>query len=248
MAGAIAPELAMWDDHALLVPIIFGVIIMTVLLHGLSLGPLARRLGLAHEEGNGILVVGASMWAVSMCQHLAQAGANVILADTRYRFVSRARLEGLEVHHGDVLEEEAAMELPMERVSWVFAATDEDAYNSLVCLRFGPELGREQVLQLTTTVGEGGKEAALHMMGRNPWGEEATHREITSRFWRGAMFKTTTISDSFPWEDLKANNPGSMFLFCVIGRRLQVLTSNQVPPNGAKVIFLAAPAVVTTTT
>ena len=51
-------------------------IIVTVLLHGLSLGPMARRMGLAHEEGSGILVVGASMWAVSLCQHLAEAGAN----------------------------------------------------------------------------------------------------------------------------------------------------------------------------
>ena len=113
------------------------------------LRPLARHLGLAASEGKGILIVGASLWGLSLAQALARAGADVVLADTRYRRVSRARMEGLEVHHGDVLAEEAAMELPMERVSWVLSAADDDAYNALVCLRFGSELGREHTLQLT---------------------------------------------------------------------------------------------------
>ena len=138
VAGAFAPDLLAhgYDDAELLVPIIFGVIITTVVLHGLSLGPLARRMGLAHEEGTGILIVGAATWVVALAQHLAKAGAEVILVDNRYRRVSRARQEGLDVHYGDVLAEESAMEIPMESVSYVLASTDDDAYNSLVCLRF----------------------------------------------------------------------------------------------------------------
>ena len=127
-------------------------------------------------------------------------------------------LEGLEVHHGDVLEEEAAMELPMEQVSWVMAATDDDAYNALVCLRFGPELGREHCLQLAPTVTKGAKEAAAHMKGRAAWGERATAREITGRFWRGGSFKTTAISGSYSFEDLKEQNRGALFLFYVLGK------------------------------
>ena len=243
VAGAFAPTLALsYDDAALLEPIVFGVIITTVLLHGLSLGPLARRLGLAHEEGNGILVVGASQWTVALCQHLAKAGATVILADTRYRKVSRARQEGLEVHYGEVLAEEAAMELPMESVSWVLASADDDAYNALVCLRFGPELGREQVLQLSPSVDTGTKEVTAHMMGRNPWGDRATYRKLSSRFWGGGAFKTTSISESYGWVELRDKNPNAMFLFSLTGSgRLQVLTDDSTPPNGSKVIYLTEP-------
>ncbi|MEE9126042.1 MAG: sodium:proton antiporter [Planctomycetota bacterium] len=231
VAGALAPEL---------MPIVFGVILATVVLHGLSIRPLARALGLAARAGTGILIVGASLWGVSLAQALAKAGASVVLADTRFRRVSRARMEGLEVHHGDVLAEEAAMELPMEQVSWVLAAADDDSYNALVCLRFAPELGREVVLQLTPGVQEKkGEEVKSHMKGRNPWGDEASYRNITSRFWRGASFKTTQITEEFTWENLRENAPEGMFMFYLHQGRLQILVPEAEPPTGSKVIYLA---------
>jgi len=231
VAGALAPDL---------LPIVFGVVLATVVLHGLSIRPIARALGLAARAGNGILIVGASLWGVSLAQALAKAGANVVLADTRFRRVSRARMEGLEVHHGDVLAEEAAMELPMEQVSWVLAAADDDSYNALVCLRFAPELGREVVLQLTPgTTEKKAEEVKSHMMGRNPWGENANYRNITSRFWRGGSFKSTQISEEYTWGNLKENSPDAMFMFYLHQGRLQILAGDTEPPTGAKVIYLA---------
>jgi len=231
VAGALAPDL---------MPIVFGVVLATVVLHGLSLRPLARALGLAARGGAGILIVGASLWGVSLAQALARAGANVVLADTRFRRVSRARMEGLEVHHGDVLAEEAAMELPMEQVSLVLAAADDDSYNALVCLRFAPELGREAVLQLTPgTQEKKSEEVKSHMMGRNPWGEEVSYRNITSRFWRGGNFKSTQITPEFTWEDLREKAREGLFMFYLHQGRLQILAGDTVPPTGARVIYLA---------
>ena len=238
MAGALAPRLGFEDAH-LLVPIVFGVIVSTVVLHGLSIRPLAQRLGLAAVEGNGILIVGASTWGVSLAQALAKAGAYVVLADTRYRSVSEARVEGLEVHYGDVLEEDAMMELPMERVSWVLTATDDDAYNSLVSVHFVPDLGRERVLQLTPAATESGKEVRHRMLGKSPWGEAANHEEITRHFWKGASFKVTSISEAFGWEELVENNPTAKFLFYLHQDKLKVIEEGTTPPQGAKVIYLA---------
>ncbi len=231
VAGALAPDL---------MPIVFGVVLATVVLHGLSIRPMARALGLAARAGAGILIVGASLWGVSLAQALAKAGAKVVLADTRFRRVSRARMEGMEVHHGDVLAEEAAMELPMEQVSWVLAAADDDSYNALVCLRFAPELGREAVLQLTPgTQEKRSEEVQSHMMGRNPWGEDTSYHNITSRFWRGGTFKSTQITNEFTWKNLKENAPDAMFMFYLHQGRLQILAGDTEPPTGAKVIYLA---------
>ncbi len=241
MAGAFAPGLmaAGYSSGEQLVPIVFGVIICTVVLHGLSLKPLAKRLGLAAVEGRGILIVGASQWSVSLAQALAKAGADVVLADTRFRRVSRARQEGLEVHYGDVLAEDAALELPMERVSWVLAAADDDAYNALVCLRFVPEFGREAVLQLTPATGEGSKDLKTNMKGRNPWGEDASYRRITSRFWKGNSFKATGLSESFSWEELQAKNLEALFLFYVHQGKLRVLEEGAQPVDSSKLVYLA---------
>lgn len=227
------------DDYDQLVPIVFGVIAATVVLHGLSIRPFARRLGLAATEGNGILIVGASVWVVSLAQALARAGASVVLADTRYRRVSRARQEGLEVHHGDVLAEEAAMELPMERVSWVLAATDDDHYNALSCLRFVPELGREAIFQLTASTSERKTETEAHMSGQTPWGERGSFRWITGRFWKGASFKVTSLSASFSFDEFCANNPDAFPMFSVYQGRLKILPEGTKPPEGSKVIYLS---------
>lgn len=175
---------------------------------------------------------------MSLAQALAKAGAYVVLADTRYRRVSEARVEGLEVHYGDVLEEDAAMELPMERVSWVLTATDDDAYNSLVCVHFIPDLGRERVLQLTPPATESGKEVRHRMLGRSPWGEAASHEEITRAFWKGASFKVTAISENFSWDELQESTPGALFLMYLYQGKLSVIDEFVHPPDGAKVIYL----------
>lgn len=241
VAGAFTPELKLAgaEDWNLLTPIVFGVILSTVVLHGLSLRPLAQKLGLAATEGKGILIVGASVWGVSLAQALARTGADVVLADTRFRRVSRARMEGLEVHHGDVLAEDTAHELPMERVSWVLAAADDDAYNALVCLRFSPELGREHTLQLTPAGTEKGGEVTKHMQGRNPWGDNASYRSITARFWKGASFKTTSIGSEFKWEDLIENVPDAQFLFYLAQGRLRILEEGAVPPKDCQLVYLS---------
>jgi NhaP-type Na+/H+ or K+/H+ antiporter len=46
-----------------MVPITFLLVFATVLIYGLSAGPLARRLGLVHLNPQGILFVGAHTWA-----------------------------------------------------------------------------------------------------------------------------------------------------------------------------------------
>ncbi|MBK9131468.1 MAG: sodium:proton antiporter [Gammaproteobacteria bacterium] len=62
VAGIIGPRLveASYAGADQLLPLVFALIMATVLFHGLSIGWLARRLDLASERSNGLLIVGAS--------------------------------------------------------------------------------------------------------------------------------------------------------------------------------------------
>ena len=84
MAGVAGLRLqsAGYGGADLVMPAVFGLIAATMLLHGFSLGPLARRLGLHLGEGDGILIVGASRWATDFATALHKAGVQVTLADT----------------------------------------------------------------------------------------------------------------------------------------------------------------------
>jgi NhaP-type Na+/H+ or K+/H+ antiporter len=247
VAGAFEPRLveAGFVDAQLLVPIVFGVIASTVVLHGLTIRPMARRLGLASPAANGIMIVGASKWGISLAQALAKAGAFVIVADTRFRRVSRARMEGLEVYYGDALAEEIALELPMERIAWVFAATDDDAYNSLVSLRYAGDLGRSHTLQLAPAerqTGEKGANEPLAIKGTVPWDGGLSWSEITRRYWKGASFRVTTLSDDYGWDQFCEDRPEAFAIFLLQNGALFPVDGERVPSNGKLVYLSGIPA------
>ena len=249
VAGAFATRLAQAGhaDARLLVPIVFGVILATVLLQGLTIQYLAGRLGLGGRAGTGIVIVGASNWALALAQALTKAGAFVVLTDTRYHHVSRARRRGFTSFYGDVLSWEAHYELPLERISWVFAATDDDAYNALVCMEFARELGRSSVLQLTPEPGAGGKEGEHRTVGRTPWGDRGSYRALASGYWVREQFKVTKLTPEFPLERLWERHPDALLLFQVTdGGRIAPIDSGNPPGLGVQIVFLeesARPAI-----
>ncbi len=228
-----------FSDAHLIVPIVFGVIISTVILQGLTLGPMARRLGLGAIDGNGILIVGSPSWGVDLARTLDKAGAHVVLTDRRYERVTKARQEGVEVYFGDVLSEEAEVDLPLERLTWLLAASDDDSYNSLVCMSYGSTFGRRHTLQWSLQQDSKRRENQHNRTGLMPWGERASCSELTRLFWRYGGFKVTSVSQEFSFEDLKDRNPNAVFLFYVFKERVVAMDADTGVPAGAKVILLA---------
>ncbi|MEO0478365.1 MAG: cation:proton antiporter [Planctomycetota bacterium] len=239
VAGAFATRLedAGFADAGLLVPIVFGVVIVTV-AQGATLAPLARRFGLSAKEGKGVLMIGASRWVLELAQAIEKAGAEVLLADTRYQRVSRARRRGFEAFFGDVLSEEAEFELQVERVSWVFAATDDDAYNSLICLHYGRELGKDRVLQLSPESGSERRDSTHALMAPSPFGERGTYGNFSQAYWTGQPFKVTRLTEEHGLPELQERCPNALLLFSVLDERLQPYKPDTTLPPGAFVIYL----------
>ena len=152
VAGVFAPQLieSGYKDAAMLVPMIFAVILSTVILHGFSIEWLSKRLGLASEKQNGVLIVGASPWSVALGQALQSLEIPVLMVDSSWHRLRPARLAGLRIAFGEIMSETMEQSLELNDIAYVLAATDNDAYNALVCTRFAPELGRTRVFQLPT--------------------------------------------------------------------------------------------------
>ena len=237
VAGAFSVELsdAGFKDGSLLVPLVFAVILTTVTLHGFTIRPLARKLDLAAKGGKGLMMVGAATWSVALAEALVSAGAFVILADTRYHRVAKARMQGLFVYHGDVLSEDVDLDLPMERIAKILAATDDDSYNSLVCVHFVDDLGRDAVYQLapeTTT------DAASHLKGRTPWGEPVNFRSLARRYWRDSEFKVTNLKAEYDFARFQQDNPEALPLFYLDENNLEFLREGQEAPLGSRLLYL----------
>ena len=182
-----------YADARLVLPLVFAVIASTVLLHGLSLAPLARWLGLASGGRGGLLIVGASRWTVALGETLHGLGVPIIIVDRSAPGLKAARLAGLPTLRVEVLSVIGEEVVDLRDVEHVLAATPDDAYNALVCTRFAPELGRERVHQLATDEIGTRYEASREWRGKIAVDQALNHQRLADLMQAGASFLVETF-------------------------------------------------------
>lgn len=193
LAGIASDDLlaAGYADAEVLLPMVFAVIAGTVVIHGLTLGPVAKALGLRATERPGLMLVGSNRWSVALATVLRQLGVPVTIVDRSWMALRLARendIPGLAV---EILSEWVEDALDTGQIDYVLAATGDDAYNALVCARFAPELGRERVYQLamrSSGVGGGHKSPASDWRGKILGGPGFDHAEANQRLADGWRF------------------------------------------------------------
>ncbi len=184
-----------------LVPITFKIIFATVAIYGLTAPWLARYLGLAKPNPQGVLLAGAHPWAQRMAKILKDEDFAVGLVDSNWTNIRQARNEGLPAHYGSILAEEMLNDLPLDEIGKFLAVTPNDEVNSLASLHFSDVFSRAGVFQLmpTTARKKEGQQSEMpsHLRGRHLFSENATYDHITDMFNRGAVVKRTTITEEF---------------------------------------------------
>jgi len=198
-----------YSGASLLLPLVFALIMVTVLAHGLSIGWLSRYLGLSAQTGNGVLIVGASPWTLGLAQALKEKDVPVMIVDSVWHRLRPARLAGVKVYYGEILSEASEQQLEFSDYNYLFAATDNDAYNALVCSHFAAEMGRNRVFQLPDTSVEepDPKRLPRTVRGLIMPGERAWFEELMSNWYRGWTFQKTLLSEEFSFEDFQAASP-----------------------------------------
>lgn len=135
-------------DAEKLVPYTFVVIIATVTVYGLSANPVARLLKVAKPQPKGVLFLGAHTWSIDLACRLQQIGLKVLVADSNWENISRARKSNLETYYGNILSEFAMDEINFDGIGYLFALTPNDEVNALASIRFAEIFGSSNVFQL----------------------------------------------------------------------------------------------------
>ncbi|MCC7034369.1 MAG: sodium:proton antiporter [Acidobacteria bacterium] len=205
-AGIFGPELvtAGYADAARLLPVTFAVIIATVLAHGLTIAPLARRLGLASRSANGLLIVGVTPWSRALGAALKKLEIDVLMVDGAYHRLKDARMAGLDVYYGEILSEHAEHTLETQHLSHVLCATENDFYNALACKALGLRYGRHRTFQLATpqASGEELRRLTLQQRGYFAFDPGATFDLLHERLSGGWAVQATKLSPQFGWAEL----------------------------------------------
>ncbi|HEY9885624.1 MAG TPA: cation:proton antiporter, partial [Vampirovibrionales bacterium] len=118
----------------ILVSYSFMVIISTVAFYGLLSSPLAKMLGLAKKNPQGVLMIGAHEPSQLMAKALHEEGIEVMLVDTNRENLNQAQALGLKTFYASILSEYALDEIDLANLGRVMALTSNDEVNSLTCI------------------------------------------------------------------------------------------------------------------
>jgi NhaP-type Na+/H+ or K+/H+ antiporter len=211
-AGVMGPGLveAGYETADLLLPLVFAVIFATVVLHGLSIGPVSKMLGLSSPARDSVLIVGASPWSVELGRTLKELGLKVLVADGSWHNLRAARLAGLPVFYGEILSEFADESVELAHVQTVLCATDNDAYNALVCTALAPDIGRDRVFQLAmgSAYDTDPRGVSAGLTGNVAFNSQAEYEWLWERHVAGWQFSKTRITEEYTYSDLLGDLPG----------------------------------------
>jgi NhaP-type Na+/H+ or K+/H+ antiporter len=243
---AISLEEAGVEEAATLVPYTFAVILGTVAFYGLAAGPIARRLGLATTNPQGILFVGAAPWVREIALALHKRGYRVLMADTNYENTRAARLAGLNAVYGNPLLEETIEMLELSGIGRVMAVTPNDEVNALACQRFLRLFDRADVYRLSAaSEAKPERGGRADMPGRRLFSRDAPFGALASRLGSGWVVKVTTLSEEFSFEDFRTlYGPRAVVLFTIAeDGKLTVMADQRGadPQPGQKVVAIVNP-------
>ncbi len=227
VAGIFGSQLTQigYEGADLLLPLIFALIILTVTLHGLSIGWVARKLGLASPHPDGIMMIGASAWSTALSVELQKNEIPVVLIDTRWKSLKSARMQNIPIHYGEVLAETTEEVLELSHITKLLAVTPNEAYNALICSQYAPELGHRNVFELSWERNESEVNNADNEKDKLPshsirgdflFSDNMSHEEFRESYNKGWRFESTPLTEKYSLENLLENKPHGTLLIAAI--------------------------------
>ncbi len=233
-------------DADLFVPNVFFIIVGTVLIYGLGAGIVARKLGLADADPQGVLFIGSNPFSIAFGQALKEKGFKVLLVDTNWENVRNARVASLEAIHGNVLNEKKSEELDLEGIGKLIATTPNHEVNTLSLISLGPQFGSERSYQMAQPATDKGVKKGHDSHGarifvNSSMGFEKLNNSISS----GASIKVTGISKEFDSEKFLAQYGERAIPLAIItdNKKLQPFSDDYQPKlkAGVSVVFMLLP-------
>lgn len=195
------------EDGKLIGPLAFALVATTVVLHGFTLKPVAKFLGLSGAAKPGVLIVGGTSWGTELGKAISKHGIPVLISDTNFRNLRLARDANLPVFFGDILSEAAEHNVELHNFETLLAVSDNDAYNTLVTTDLGPEFGRNNVFQLTRERHGAARYDLPSALGGRAFLRGESYMSLLAKIREGWEFRTTSIRDEFTFDMWREKRP-----------------------------------------
>ncbi|NNJ79989.1 MAG: sodium:proton antiporter [Xanthomonadales bacterium] len=197
-----------------LVPMVFTVIVGTVVIQSLSGRLIASWLGIRDPDPTGVLVVGANPVARFYGKALQEAGHRVLLASMNWRGISKARMAGLPVFYGSAVSSYGERHMNLLGLGKLLALSYRPGLNELACVKYRYEFGMQSVY----TVRQSDQAHEKHQIsgeaaGRLLMDGTRTIEDLEQLVHGSPETRTTEITDNFSIDDYQKTHPDNVILF-----------------------------------
>ncbi|WP_285764615.1 cation:proton antiporter [Biformimicrobium ophioploci] len=188
----------------MLVPMVFLVIITTVVLQSLTSKRLAKLLGVQRPAATGVLIFGGGRFARMLATDLIDKGVSVLLADTNWDAMREARMANIPTYYGNPISEHATITMDLSGIGAVLVISPYKQLNPLVAHHFEHVLGKGSVFGLRHASKDDSasrRTSTEYAKKLTLFSEGATYGRLASMVAKGATIKTTGLTESFTLEN-----------------------------------------------
>ena len=235
-----------YEDADLITALTFGLVFFTVVAHGFTIRPLAKKLNLSLEGNPGVIIVGSNRFTVELAKSLVSTNTPVLVVDASWEDLKHARHGGVPFFHGDILSEQTEYNLDTIPYDYLIAATEQFSYNSLVCTTFMPEYGRTNVYKVDPDENEKNESSTVASVGgRSLFRKEISLNELNNMLEEGYVFRMTPLTNQFTYKQYLAEQSTNILLLYVLKKSKQIyfytLDSKHTPQAGDMIASLTPP-------
>ncbi len=131
-------------------PLVFMVVLGTVLLNATTAKLVAKMLGVTLETSNGMLLVGATKPSRLIAEYLQSCGLNVVLVDSNKNNINRAEAMGLKAINANIYNEDLSGNLDLNDVGVLMALTGSADVNQYAITKLKTNFGEHGAYRLIT--------------------------------------------------------------------------------------------------
>nr|WP_314276875.1 sodium:proton antiporter [uncultured Peptostreptococcus sp.] len=192
-----------YNDAQLLLALTFALVIVTVVVHGFSIQPLAKRLGLAHAGKPGVVIVGSNKFSVAMANFLSEYDIPSLIVDYSDKNLNQVINTDIETYQGEILYEVANYNLDLVIYKKMLLNTPIPLYNILVSNEFVGKFEHGNIC-IINVLGDKLRSdfKELQRIGVPRLGDyRATYLSLIRLIEEGYAFSATKITDEFTEEE-----------------------------------------------
>ena len=237
-----------YEGAGIIVPMVFMVIIATVVVQSLTSRSVASMLKVRAPAPTGYLIFGGSKFNRALACEMMNQKLDVTIADTNWDAIREARMMKIPVYFGNPMSDHAARNLDIASFGTVLIMSPYKQLNPLIAYHFEYTLDKEKVWALTNneqSTRPSHQVSEQYAKKLTLFDEGVTYAFLASAISRGAAVKTTGLSEEFSYEQyisqygeratplIAINSEGKSFTF---------INGNSIEPKaGWRVISLIVP-------